>query len=318
MELFSSTIEQMVFLFGLIIIGYLLRKLNAVPDTCSAILSKLENNLFIPALVLGTFINKFTVSTLKSAWKILVISLIIEVGVILITKLISILLDKDEYTRNIYAYGLCFSNFGFMGNAVVMAIFPEHFTVYLIFTLVLWSLIYIYGVPFLLLPADANVKGWKERLKPFANPMFVATGIGMVAGILLSTFDISLPSPIMNIITVSGDCMSPIAMLLTGMTIAQIDIKKTIKKPGIYLASFLRLIVYPLVAIAIFALPFEFSKEIVICTVVSLAMPLGLNSIVVPAAHGKDTSVAAGMALVSHILSVITIPIIFTVLQLVM
>jgi predicted permease len=42
-----------------------------------------------------------------------------------------------------------------------------------------------------------------------------------------------------------------------------------------------------------------------------LAMPLGLNTIVVPGAYGKDTTDAASMALISHILSIITIPIIF-------
>ena len=45
-------------------------------------------------------------------------------------------------------------------------------------------------------------------------------------------------------------------------------------------------------------------------------MPLGLNTIVVPAAYGKDTSVAAGMALVSHLLSCITIPVIFMLYEL--
>ena len=42
-------------------------------------------------------------------------------------------------------------------------------------------------------------------------------------------------------------------------------------------------------------------------------MPLGLNTVVVPAAYGKDTSVPAGMALVSHALSVVTIPLVFSV-----
>ena len=41
-------------------------------------------------------------------------------------------------------------------------------------------------------------------------------------------------------------------------------------------------------------------------------MPLGLNTIVIPNAYGKDTTVASGMALISHVLSVISIPLIFT------
>jgi predicted permease len=37
-------------------------------------------------------------------------------------------------------------------------------------------------------------------------------------------------------------------------------------------------------------------------------MPLGLNTVVIPAAYGRDTSVAAGMALVSHVFSLVTVP----------
>ena len=65
MELFISTLEQMVFLFAFIIIGYVVTKLGAVPKSAAGILSKLENNIFIPALVMGTFIKNFKVSTKK-------------------------------------------------------------------------------------------------------------------------------------------------------------------------------------------------------------------------------------------------------------
>ena len=43
-------------------------------------------------------------------------------------------------------------------------------------------------------------------------------------------------------------------------------------------------------------------------------MPLGLNTVVIPAAYGKDTSIPAGMALVSHVLSIATIPLIIAIL----
>ena len=48
-----------------------------------------------------------------------------------------------------------------------------------------------------------------------------------------------------------------------------------------------------------------------------IAMPLGLNTIVIPAGYGKDTSDAAGLALVSHLLSCITIPIIFLIFNII-
>ena len=47
------------------------------------------------------------------------------------------------------------------------------------------------------------------------------------------------------------------------------------------------------------------------CMICNLAMPLGLSTIVVPAAYGKDSTAASSMALISHLLSCITIPLIF-------
>ena len=101
MELFVSTLEQMVFLFALILIGYTVTRLGAVPNTAAGILSKLENNIFIPALVMGTFIKNFTVSTFKSAWKLLLFSLLIEIIVIPVTIFICRRCSKDKYIQKI-------------------------------------------------------------------------------------------------------------------------------------------------------------------------------------------------------------------------
>ena len=106
--------------------------------------------------------------------------------------------------------------------------------------------------------------------------------------------------------------MSPIAMLLTGITIAKIDLRKTFKNISVYTVSVIRLLIIPLASVGILAL-LPLSYELALCTVCSLAMPLGLNTIVVPSAYGKDTSVAAGMALISHLLSCLTIPLVFMI-----
>ena len=321
MDLLFPTLNQMIFLFAFILLGYILTKSGYLPASAASILSKLENMIFIPALVLGTFIQNFTVASFSSAWKILLFSLILELVLIPICILICKACAKDKYTQKIYTYGLCFSNFGFMGNAVVAAIFPQYFAQYILFTLPLWSLIYVWGVPTLLIGTDEQKTSLKSRLKAFVNPMFICMIVGMIVGITgIST--LALPYEALNgtrdtvlkVITVAGDCMSPVAMLLTGITLAGINLKGTLKKGSIYVVSVLRLIIFPLIAIGIFAFV-PCPEMLVICTVCSLAMPLGLNTIVVPSAYGKDTSTAAGMALISHLLSVLTIPVIFILLR---
>lgn len=317
MDIFLPTVNQMIFLFAFIILGFLLAKTGYLPKGANSVLSKLENMIFIPALVMGTFIKNFTVATLSTAWKILLFSLAIELVIIPITILICKLCDKDAFTQKIYTYGLSFSNFGFMGNAVVLALFPDIFTEYILFTLPLWAAIYLWGVPSLLIGGAEGKKDLKARLKPFVNPMFICMLIGMIIGIS----GISLPKALVDVIDVSGSCMSPIAMLLTGITLGSIPLLGTLKRGSIYVVTAIRLLVYPLIALGIFAIlpeSLSVSSTLVICTVCSLAMPLGLNTIVVPAAYGKDTSTAAGMALVSHLLSLLTIPAIFILLKMIL
>ena len=296
----------MAFLFSLIIIGYLLVKGKILDGSAAGILSKLENWLFVPALVMGPFISKFTPQVLTTASHLILFSLAIIIVMIPVSILISRLLAKDRDKRNVYAYGLVFSNFGFMGNAVVNALYPDIFFEYLVFSIPLWIFIYMWGIPVLLMPKEESGAGLKARLKNFVNPMFICMIIGMVIGLT----GLRLPDWSMNLISTCGDCMSPVAMLLTGMTIAKIDLKKVLTDVSIYAVTGIRLILIPIIAIGIFCL-LPVSEVIFICAVCSLAMPLGLTTVVIPAAYGKDTTTASGMALISHFLSCLTIPLIF-------
>lgn len=309
MSIFTTTLNQIAFLFGLIIIGYLLVKLKVLPDNSAMVLSKLENSVFIPALVMGTFIDNFTVERISSAWKLLAVSFIIACITIPFAIGVSKLLIKDKYIRKIYTYGLSFSNFGFMGNAVVSSLFPDIFFEYLIFTLPLWIFIYLWGVPRLLIADSGKKHTLGESFKSFVNPMFIAMLIGMIIGLS----NIPLPKWTISLINVSGDCMSPVAMILTGVVVSSISLKKTFTDIRIYIVSIIRLVIMPVIFIAV-AVFFKMPETTYICALCSLAMPLGLNTIVIPSAQGKDTTVAAGMAVISHLLSCITIPFVFSMM----
>lgn len=316
MAIFGATLNQMAFLFSFILIGYILSKLKLIPDNAQATLSKLENYLFIPALVLGTFIDNFTVSTLSTAWQLLLSSLILG-GVMIALSIPAVrLCSKSKYEQNIFLYGLTFSNFGFMGNAVVSALFPGVFLEYIIFTLPLWTLIYLWGVPVLLMGDSEKKMPLSQRLKSFLNPMFVCMIIGMVIGIL----NIKLPDFVGSAVSTAGSCMSPVAMLLTGMTLANSKLSNIIRIKSVYLVSAIRLILYPALFLGVGLVAkltgwFSFGQTFYICALCSLAMPLGLNTIVIPSAYGKDTTVASGMALISHLLGCITIPLVFALYQ---
>ena len=298
------------------VIGFTVAKLGVVGKEASSVLSKLENTVFIPALVMGTFIKNFTTEKLGATWRILLFSTVIVLIVIPISMLVAKIATKDPYIRNIYTYGLSFANFGFMGIPIVSALFPEYEMYYIIFTLPLWTFIYVWGAPSLLMNGGNGGEGKRtivSKLKTLVNPMF----IGLIIGAVIGISSLPLPGFLMSVINTCADCMSPLAMIITGMTFASINIKKVLSDKSIYFISAVRLVVLPLIFGGIYLLITRiFSlgapEYYFICMLCSQAMPLGLNTVVIPAAYGKDTSVAAGMALISHGLSVITIPIILS------
>ena len=278
------------FLFAFILIGYILSKMKVSPDNSATVLSKLENFIFVPALVIGTFMEKCTPSMLTSTWRILLIGGITATLIIPLSLLVARFCFKEKFLRNIGAYGLAFANFAFMGNAIMTAVFPEIFFEYTIFTLPFWFMIYLYGAPVLLIAGDSNAekKSISSRLKSFINPMFIGMLIGMVLG--LTGLGLKLPSSIQSVINVSGNCMSPVAMLLTGMTIAKVELLTLLKKWRLYILTAIKLLVYPALAIGvclIFPNSSLFSLEIKYCLICFSCMPFGLNGIVIPAAYGR-------------------------------
>ena len=307
MTIFTQTLTQTLLLLTFVATGYILAKTKAVGQDSVAVLSKLENWLFMPALVMGTFIEKFNISTISKTWKILLAGFAVELAIIPIAAVICrLILKDDEYLRKISAYGLVIPNFGFVGNPVMLALFPAIFFEYLIFTLPFWVVQQLWAVPRYLIPNQSGKKGLSATLKNLVNPMFGGMLIGMVVGML----QLPVPSFLTNAIKVSGDCMSPVAMLLTGITVSTIDLKKTFADVKIYLLSVVRLLALPLC----FAAVLRFAgadRTTFICAVCALAMPLGTNNIIVPSAYGLDTSHAAGMAIISHIMCCVTIPLVF-------
>lgn len=313
MKVFTTTLGQMAFLFLLIALGYILKKIKIVPDNTPSVLSKLENNALIPALVMGTLMTDFTREKLSASWQYLIGGTAVAVVSMVLAIIFSRIIVKDRYERNMFTYGLTFSNFGFMGNAVVIALFPDEFPLYLILTIPLWILIYIWGVPSLLMPQSEEKEGILLRLRKIINPMFISMLIGMMLGI--SGAASYMPKFISDSVNTLGSCMSPVAMLLTGMTVAEMGLGKAFSKVSVYIVSVIRLIVIPMIfMVPMMLLPIP--KGISLCMICSVAMPLGLNTIVIPKAYDLDTSVGSSMALISHIMSCGTIPLIFMLFDL--
>lgn len=304
MQVFSATLNQMFVLFTFMALGYFLNWKGILPLNTSIAVSRLETNVLVPCLVFNTFYKYCTIENMKEKWLYIVYGTAIMLVSIVLGVVLSRVFAKDDYLRKIYTYSFAVANFSFMGNAVVLGVFGEDVLFdYMIFTLPLCLYVYSFGTASLI-PKEKD-KGFS--FKVFLNPICVSMLLGALAGLS----GIPLPKFLVTSIAQAGACMSPLAMILTGFVVANYSFKTLASKGRIYVASILRLIVIPLAFVLVLKL-LNTDSTIIMLTLCATAMPLGLNTVVFPAAYGGDTTPGASMALISHIMSIITIPIMFS------
>lgn len=299
----NTTLNQMLMFFCIMILGFVLQRRHIVPENADLSISRVLANVLAPALVLKTFIANFTLDTLiEKSYILLWATIILFVLIFLGTALANFFAD-NRYVKYLYTYSFIIANIGYLGQPLTEAVFGEE----ALFNMIIFSIpfyVYIYSVGI----TRMNPQNQKVSLKSLANPTFYMMGLGMILGIL----NVPIPKFITASISSLSSCVGVFAMLLTGIVIGKYNLQEMFASGRVYVAAILRLVVIP--GVFVYALKWaNLPDYIVTPTLCSLALPMGLNTVVFPAAYGGDTRPGAAMALISNILGVITIPLMFSV-----
>jgi len=317
MEIFSLTLKQMLMMFTFILAGFFLRKKMLLSDNSGTIMAKLETYIFVPALSLYTMTTKCTVSTFADNYTLIFYGAVIVLISIAVSYPLSALFIRNSsqtperaYQRNIYKYAMTFGNYGFMGNFIILGVWgPEMFYKYSMFTFIVGIFCNSWGL-YILIPKEHNSGILKNLKSGLLKPPVIALFSGMAIGLMgLGKY---IPEFMITALDNAGKCQGPVAMLLAGFVIGGYDIKKLLFNKKVYVATLLRLVVLPAVIMLVLN-ALGTSKEVMTLALICFATPLGLNTIVYPAAYGGDTGTGASMAMISHTLSVITIPVMYLV-----
>lgn len=309
LDTFLATLSPMLVMLICIAVGFVLRKTNAAPENTASVLSRLELNALLPALILKTFLTYCTVESITGQYKMVLYGLVasaLSVGMgILVAKVFA----KEKNAYKIYRYALAIANYSFLGNAIVPAIMGEEaMYAYMLFTIPLNIVNYSWAVNSLIPEGKAPAKkGWRTLLNPIC--------IALLAGIVLGFLDVGkiMPDFVSSALSNLAGCMGPVAMLLTGFVIGGHNISNLLKNKKVYIVALLRLIVLPTVIVAVLWL-LGADNSVLFMGMFAFSTALGLNTVIVPAAHGGDTRVGASMAMISHMGAMVTIPLLYAVL----
>lgn len=319
LQTFLATLTPMLTLFLCIAVGFISAKTKILPESASKTMAKMETWIFCPALSFMTMVRFCTVDTISThATNIVMATISVTCAMAIAIPLAKVFVKKDCPERGVYAYALAFANSGYVGDPIVLALFGEEgLAYYKLFCLPLSIVIYTWGIS-VLTPKTEEKGGTLKRL---LNAPTVAMLLGVVFG--LTGIGKYLPTFVVSSLDTLKACMGPVAMLLAGVTIAKYDFLGMLKKKKVYVATLLRLTAIPAVLIAVlfgaktlagavFGLSIE--NDVLFLCFFATAAPLGLNTVVFPEAYGGNPETGASMAMISHTLCVISIPLMYALM----
>ena len=312
----------MLVLFCCIAIGFLLAKLGILPDNAGKTVAKLVTWVFTPALNFITMARYFTVKSLVGNLELIIIGTVtVAVAVFVAITLSKVFVRSKSPERGIYQYALTFANFGFLGDPLVLAIFGEPMLFcYKLFTLPMTVVAYTWGMSVLIPKKQGG-----SVLANLFNPPFIALLLGMLVGITGLTP--ALPAFAVNTLESLKACYGPLAMLLVGITVAHYNLSEMLVNKKVYVATLTRLVLLPAVYVTVASLAVLFldgvfslgiGTTVLFLMFFAYAGPLGMNTIVFPEAYGGNPKTGASMAIISHPLSVITIPLLYALMVLIL
>lgn len=287
--------KQLLILYIFLLSGWIIGKIKKDKASRCDILSVLLVNILLPCKVFNTFSNNFTVSYFKEKYSLLIASTTLILALIVISFFLSKALTKQEYERKVFRYSLTITNYSYLGYVLIESVFGEA---------VLTSFIF-FGIPFIIYTYTfgfALLTGVGNPIKRLFNPITVSIILGMIFGL----FGITLPEVMTKAVSMASNCVGPLSMLLTGITLSTFAFKELVIDKKAYIFAALRLVIFPATVYAVFRL-LKLDSILPMALIIT-CMPCGLNTIVFPKLVGEDCRMGARFALISHVFAFATLP----------
>lgn len=294
----NAIVTQMIILFILVVVGYVISKKKMMDAEFDRKLSVFVINIACPSLILSSVMG----DTLPDKHLIPLLIVGFATYVILIGAgfLLPRYLPVKVSDRGIYSFMLAFGNVGFIGYPIVASIFGASAVFYAsILNFPSTLLIFVFGTLF--------ISGDQGKMKFKWETLYCPAMIASYLSILIVATGWVPPKVISTPFTLLGNMTVPSALLIIGSSIAQIPIRRMLGTSSIYITAALRLFIVPLFILYLSRLC-RVDSTIADINVVLAAMPVASYGTLFCIQYEKGETIMAQGTFITTLLSVVTIP----------
>ena len=305
MSIIELLFIQILIMFVYIGIGLIMTKIKLIDDFGAKQLSKVLVYFITPVAILYSFTNM----TFSKEYTIgLLVSMVLSVVALGISIIISRVTFGSKYTLE--HFGTSFSNAGFMGIPLVMAILGPAGVFYIsTFVALLNILQWTYGV-FVI----TNTKDFIQPKKILTNPFVISFILGIIF-YGLNGLGFHMPEIINNQLSIVSKMIGPIAMLIIGTYLSKVNFREIFKEKIVYASLGLRLLFIPLLTALIFLLVPKTYENIALSIMIVASAPVGANVAIFAALYGVEHKRAIVEICLSTLLAALTMPLMIAIFQ---
>ena len=299
--------NQIIQLFIMILMGFIIVKANLLKAEDSKILSVIVLYLIIPCVIINAFQVDYTPQTVKGLLIALAGSVMTQVILLIVVSI----LGRVFHLNEVEVASIYYSNSGNLIVPIVTFILGKEWVLYgCVFMSV--QLVFIWTHCKKIISRESTYD-WRK----------IVLNINMISiaiGIILFLTRIHLPAIINNTLSAVGSMIGPASMIVTGMLFAGMDFKQIFANKRVYFVSFFRLIIVPVIALFLI----KCSQLSTFSSNGNKLMMIVFLAIITPSAstvtqmcqvYGNDSQYASAINVVTTLLAIVTMPLMVMLFQ---
>lgn len=299
--------NQIIQLFIMIFMGFIIVKAKLLKAEDSKILSVIVLYLIIPCVIINAFQVDYTPQTVKGLLIALAGSVMTQVILLIVVSI----LGRVFHLNEVEVASIYYSNSGNLIVPIVTFILGKEW--------VLYGCVFM-SVQLVFIWTHCKKSISRESTYDWRKIVLNINMISIAIGIVLFLTRIHLPAIINNTLSAVGSMIGPASMIVTGMLFAGMDFKQIFANKRVYFVSFFRLIIVPVIALFLI----KCSQLSTFSSNGNKLMMIVFLAIITPSAstvtqmcqvYGNDSQYASAINVVTTLLAIVTMPLMVMLFQ---
>lgn len=301
--------EQIIQLFLMIFMGFLIVKAKLLKSEDSKVLSTIVLYLIVPCVIVNAFQVDYTPQTVKG----LLIALAGSVMTQIILLIVVSAFGKIFHLNEVEIASIYYSNSGNLIVPIVTFILGKEWVLYgCVFMSV--QLVFIWTHCKKIISREASYD-WRKIILNINM-------ISIIVGVILFLTRIHLPADINNTLSAVGSMIGPASMIVTGMLFAGMDFKQIFANKRVYFITFLRLVIVPIIALFLIKCSHlaSFSSNgnnLMLIVFLAIITPSASTVTQMCQVYGNDSQYASAINVVTTLLAIVTMPLMVMLFQII-